>query len=112
MESKPRKHITKHAFSDICFDHWRFAKKTCSSKLTLDVSKYFRGINCGMKVNRQMLSLDFSNWKQPDLHEETENKNFETLKIYISAINTKCKILLTTICCMRKIGPFYLKCTF
>lgn len=24
-----------------------------------------------MKVNKQMLSLDFSNWKQPDLHEET-----------------------------------------
>lgn len=23
-----------------------------------------------MKVNRQMLSLDFSNWKQQDLHEE------------------------------------------
>lgn len=23
-----------------------------------------------MKVNREMLSLDFSNWKQQDLHEE------------------------------------------
>lgn len=39
-----------------------------------------------MKVNRQMLSLDFSKWKQQDLHEETENRNFERLKNDVSAL--------------------------
>lgn len=62
-------------------------QKTCSSKLTLDVSKCFREIICGHEGKQTNAKL----WLQQleIARFACENRNFERLKIYISAINPK-----------------------